>query len=184
MLGYRLKKPTEAYLRTQLLFVCALMIDVGVGADVATGNAMAGSAPPSDAAAANGASGIAPATGPSQGDGPGQFFQVSRQVSSFLRVIPRGDANLDGAVDITDMILVTRALVGGPEGDIVADWNGDGIVDVVDLAIVAANLGQELEGFMVLDPSKIGITTDAAGDVPADVISFVIWKTQDPIRQF
>ena len=41
-----------------------------------------------------------------------------------------------------------------------------------------------LQGFMVLDPSKIGITMDAAGDVPADVISFVIWQTQDPIRRF
>ena len=144
MLLYRAVKATEADLRTHLLWVCALMIAIGVGAGVVTGNAMAGSAPPSGTAAPNGPSGLAPATGPSQGDGSGQFVQVSRQVSSVLRVVPRGDANLDGAVDITDMILVTRAFVGGSEGGIVADWNGDGIVDVVDLAIVAANLGQEL----------------------------------------
>ena len=129
-------------MRTHLLFVLALMIAIGAG--VVTGNAVAGSAPPLDTAAANGPSDFAPAGAPSQGDGSGQFFQVSRQVSSVLKVVPRGDANLDGAVDITDMILVTRALIGGPGGDIVSDWNGDGITDVVDLAIVAAGLGQEI----------------------------------------
>ena len=41
-----------------------------------------------------------------------------------------------------------------------------------------------LQGFTVLPEDDIGITMDAEGNIPADVISFVVWTTQDPVRRF
>ena len=80
------------------------------------------------------------------------FYQASREVPSGVTVllVALGDANLDGVVDLEDVLIVTRALGPVPTGPsfrlpaapIVADWDGD--VDVVDLALVAAHLGGQL----------------------------------------
>ena len=75
---------------------------------------------------------------------PDQVYQVSRQVRSSLRLMPTGDANLDGLVNREDLRLVAGALGSVPTDHPVVDWNGDGRVDVLDLAIVAAHLGELL----------------------------------------
>ena len=87
-----------------------------------------------------------------------QFVQVSREPPSALTIllVPAGDVNLDMVIDMTDLLLVTRALgatVPLNTAQCVADFsveeclvdlNGDGLVDVLDMAIVAANLWEQL----------------------------------------
>ena len=77
----------------------------------------------------------------------GQAIQASRQVPSAVEVIlvPLGDVNLNGIVEIDDLLLLSRFIGDGvPKGLFVVDWNGDGFVNVLDLAIVAARLGAQL----------------------------------------
>ena len=50
----------------------------------------------------------------------------------------RADANGDGVVDISDLVLVAQNF--GKVGQNAADVNGDGIVDIADLLIVAGAL--------------------------------------------
>ena len=51
---------------------------------------------------------------------------------------------MDGVVDTSDLLLVTRALGTMPTNQPIVDWNGDGQVDVLDLAILASHLGEML----------------------------------------
>ncbi len=55
-----------------------------------------------------------------------------------------GDANGDGAVDVTDLLIVADSWgtsIGTNGYDVLADFNNDGQVDVSDLLIVAGNFG-------------------------------------------
>jgi len=54
---------------------------------------------------------------------------------------PDWDANQDGEVDISDLILVAEHLGGTGEGA-AGDANGDGTVDILDLIVVAAHFGE------------------------------------------
>ena len=71
-----------------------------------------------------------------------RFVQVSRKTPATLRLVPTGDANLDGVVTVTDVVLVGRSLGRAPTTNPVVDWNGDGRVDVIDLALAALHLGE------------------------------------------
>ena len=51
-----------------------------------------------------------------------------------------GDVNLDGTVNIQDLILVMRSF--GKTGEDIADTNDDGVVDIVDLVNVIGSFGQ------------------------------------------
>ena len=60
------------------------------------------------------------------------------------QVIAAGDANLDGNVDVTDLVIVANYLAGNIPGDsdlvrnaATMDLNGDGKVDAVDMVILA-----------------------------------------------
>ena len=79
------------------------------------------------------------------------YLQVAgdRHFSVTMRQAPLGDVNLDGYVDMEDLLRVFQSLgtivplQTGEHGnflDIAVDLNGDGHVDVLDLAIVAAHL--------------------------------------------
>jgi len=61
--------------------------------------------------------------------------QVAAQASA------PGDVNMDGAVDIMDMMLITQNIAGmtelGPRQKLAADVNSDGAVDIFDLMRVA-----------------------------------------------
>jgi hypothetical protein len=59
-----------------------------------------------------------------------------------------GDANLDGVVDVSDILAVARAfgsLASQPDYNAACDFNGDGAVDVSDLLILADNFGETAE---------------------------------------
>jgi ELWxxDGT repeat protein len=56
-------------------------------------------------------------------------------------VSPPGDANVDGAVDLTDLNLVRNHF--GETGDSPGDTNGDGVVDLTDLNAVRNNFGAD-----------------------------------------
>ena len=45
-----------------------------------------------------------------------------------------GDLNLDGVVNIQDLVIVSKCF--GCRGELIEDVNGDGLVDIVDLALV------------------------------------------------
>ena len=76
-----------------------------------------------------------------------QAVQASWQVPSSVEVIlvPLGDVNLNGVVEIDDLLLMSR-FIGEeiPDIFIVVDWNGDGFVNVLDLATVAAHQGAQI----------------------------------------
>ena len=52
-----------------------------------------------------------------------------------------GDVNMDGSIDILDLMLITHNIVGlttlGPTQSLAADVNADGSVDIFDLMKVA-----------------------------------------------
>jgi len=61
-----------------------------------------------------------------------------------LTVYAKGDVNLDGSVDISDLVIVGAAngtAPGDPKYNPAADLNKDGLIDVSDIVLVAANNG-------------------------------------------
>lgn len=69
----------------------------------------------------------------------------SRQAS--LMLVPRGDANRDGVVNILDLTFVGASIgttVGDPAYNSEADLNRDGSVNILDLTIVALDFGKSV----------------------------------------
>jgi PKD repeat protein len=65
-----------------------------------------------------------------------------------IRVRMPGDLNMDGKVDMKDIVLAARAFgefPGRPRWNPMADENEDGIVDLRDIALIARNFGKTYE---------------------------------------
>ena len=60
----------------------------------------------------------------------------------------RGDAKLDGNVDVIDLAALGNNFESTGATWATADFNGDGLVDVLDLAILANNFGSETGGLV------------------------------------
>jgi len=63
------------------------------------------------------------------------------EIDAFADVAPRmaGDANFDGIVNVTDLLLLLAGWGIPAPGSAPVDMNGDGVVNVTDLLIVLAN---------------------------------------------
>ena len=66
------------------------------------------------------------------GGSPKQFFH--------------GDANLDGAVNIIDLGVLSSNYEGAGKDWSSADFNGDGVVNVVDLGVLSSHYGSATAG--------------------------------------
>ena len=72
------------------------------------------------------------------------FYYTAESISVGLVILPLGDVNHDGIVDIYDLYAVARAY-GSKPGD--SNWNqdcdlnGDNIVDTIDLSLVVEHYG-------------------------------------------
>ncbi len=74
----------------------------------------------------------------------------------YLLCVPEGDANLDGSVDVIDLLLLVDAwgaVTGDANYDAACDFNGDGSVDVIDLLTLIPSFGQDPVAWKGLDPS-------------------------------
>jgi len=70
---------------------------------------------------------------------------TSLSVKGAVHIVPTGDVNLDGTVNIIDMALVAVSFgttVGNPLYNPFADINGDGLVNIVDIVACATHFGQ------------------------------------------
>ena len=66
---------------------------------------------------------------------------LSPEIDAVADVAPQlqGDVNMDGIVDINDLLLVIAYFGPLPIGGPLADFNGDLIIDVTDLLVVIGN---------------------------------------------
>ena len=70
-----------------------------------------------------------------------------------ITAAPNPDANLDGRINILDLITVAQSLGQQPPSNPLADTNKDGAVNILDLVFVAEHLSQNAAA-----PSQIGLT--------------------------
>jgi hypothetical protein len=79
---------------------------------------------------------------------PYQFITINNFLTGpKIALVPRGDVDLDGSVDIVDVALVAIAfgsVPGSPTWNPAADLNYDGRIDIVDVAIVAFWFGASI----------------------------------------
>jgi hypothetical protein len=83
---------------------------------------------------------VAPVAGESLGNVAGNHMAVG----SAVHILPLGDVDQDGNVDILDastVALAFQSTPGTPHWNPYADINGNGIVDIIDVAIMAKNFG-------------------------------------------
>ena len=84
------------------------------------------------------------------------FFLFSSTVCAAF--VDRGDVNLDGVVDIRDVVLVQRYILGigelSSDEFVRADTNMDGILDIRDLLFIIKVLILEIEDPELKDPSS------------------------------
>ena len=59
-----------------------------------------------------------------------------------IAATPNPDANLDGRINVLDLIVVAQHFTEQPPGNPLADTNKDGVVNLFDLVFVAEHLGQ------------------------------------------
>ena len=66
---------------------------------------------------------------------------VTPEIDGFADVAPRipGDVNLDGSVNVTDLLLLLAGWGARAPGDPPADFNNDDLVNVTDLLTLLAN---------------------------------------------
>jgi hypothetical protein len=75
----------------------------------------------------------------------GQFMGTSIAQSKQIQISIAGDINMDGKVNLQDMVIFTRAYgsdLSSPNWNPVADINGDGKVNLQDLVLLAHNYGK------------------------------------------
>jgi hypothetical protein len=83
---------------------------------------------------------ISPVSGESLGNVAGNRVAVG----SAVHILPLGDVNQDGNVDLVDastVALAFQSTPGSPFWNPYADITGKGIVDIIDVAIMAKNYG-------------------------------------------
>ena len=81
---------------------------------------------------------------PVPGETPGNIGNNTFSVKSVVHILPLGDVEQDGNVDIIDASTVALAFQttpGTPHWNPYADINGNGIVDIIDVSIMAKNFG-------------------------------------------
>jgi hypothetical protein len=69
---------------------------------------------------------------------------IAQASETSLTLHKKGDVNVDGSVDVLDLIIVAKALgtyPGDPKYNPNVDINGDGDIDVLDLIWVAKYIG-------------------------------------------
>jgi len=74
------------------------------------------------------------------GETLGNMWDNSYSLTNQVHIIPSGDVNHDGVVNIQDLALIAVAYgksLGQPGYNPYADLNGDGIINIIDLAICA-----------------------------------------------
>jgi hypothetical protein len=83
---------------------------------------------------------VAPVLGESAGDISGNGFSTR----SVVHIIPLGDVDQDGSLDIIDASTVALAFgstPGMPHWNPYADINDNGIIDIIDVGVMALNFG-------------------------------------------
>ncbi len=74
---------------------------------------------------------------------PGSAFIFLNEIPDFSNITP-GDVNLDGLVDILDIVTIVDFIINGPmpSGDIfsAADLNGDNAIDIIDIVMLVAQI--------------------------------------------
>ncbi|MEO0588087.1 MAG: PEP-CTERM sorting domain-containing protein, partial [Planctomycetota bacterium] len=83
-----------------------------------------------------------------------------------LTIAVAADANLDLAVDTSDLAILAGAFGSTGQTWASADFNGDGAVDTADLAILAGNFG--------VNASPVGALTTAAVPEPGTLALLAI----------
>jgi hypothetical protein len=75
----------------------------------------------------------------------GQFMGISIAQSKQIQISIAGDINMDGKVNLEDLVLLANAYgskPGDPNWNPAADINGQGKVDLADLVLLAENYGK------------------------------------------
>ena len=75
--------------------------------------------------------------------------------------MPNPDTNLDGQVNVLDLILVASSFGEQPPNNPLADTNKDGVVNLLDLVFVAEHLSQNAAAPSQLDLHQIRIPSTA-----------------------
>ena len=81
-------------------------------------------------------------TAPVQAGGAGADWDWAHWADLHITATPNPDANLDGRVNILDLITVAHSLGQQPPSNPQADTNKDGVVNLLDLVFVAEHLSQ------------------------------------------
>ena len=81
-------------------------------------------------------------TDPAQQDSAGADCDAAFWADLHITTDPNPDANLDGVVNVLDLIVVAQHFQEQPPGNPLADTNKDGVVNLVDLVFVAEHLSQ------------------------------------------
>ena len=86
--------------------------------------------------------------------------------------IPAWDVNMDGQINITDILLVTTAIVREqtPADNPRADVNGDGVIDQEDVEIITQHLG---ETNVSAAPQNIVLPTGVTHDIVAQALDIL-----------
>ena len=81
-------------------------------------------------------------TDPAEEAGGGSDCDWAFWADLHITAAPNPDANLDGRVNVLDLITVAQSLGQQPPGNPLADTNKDGAVNILDLVFVAEHLSQ------------------------------------------
>jgi hypothetical protein len=72
------------------------------------------------------------------------FWSTTQSIPVGLVILPLGDVNYDGIIDVYDLFMVGKAY-GSKAGDSNwnqdCDFNYDGVIDTIDVSIVDENYG-------------------------------------------
>ena len=82
------------------------------------------------------------ATDPAQEGSGGSNCDWAFWADLYITAAPNPDTNLDGRINVLDLILVAQHFNEQPPGNPLADTNKDGVVNLLDLVFVAEHLNQ------------------------------------------